>query len=396
MMLGEAGRSSSTAPRDDARRRRIERLSSSTSDNMSHGKTTQTVRALLGVACRPRRGERLDRWRAARVAELSRSRIKALIRTAGCRRRGRPGDPEPARQFGRRRSRRRAAAGAGRAAGRGHPARRRLRGRRPHRHRQAGRPRGASGRRHTETGTLVNALIAHCGDSLSGIGGVERPGIVHRLDKDTTGLLVVAKNDGAHQGWPRSSPITAAPARWSAPISPWSGACPSGRAGRSTQPIDRHPHNREKMAVPRAAAARRSPIGRCIERFGRRKAAGRGARSPAAGDRPNAPDPRPPGLDRPPVLGDHVYGAGFTHQGRPAADDAQAPRALGRQALHATAGLRAPAHRRNPRVPVGTARRSRPASCRRVLTARPYDMTRKSQHHTGRNRPGYHGSRRAV
>ncbi len=50
-----------------------------------------------------------------------------------------------------------------------------------------------------ESGTLVNALIAHCGDSLSGIGGVRRPGIVHRLDKDTSGLIVVAKNDKAHQ-----------------------------------------------------------------------------------------------------------------------------------------------------------------------------------------------------
>ena len=50
------------------------------------------------------------------------------------------------------------------------------------------------------TGTLVNALIAHCGDSLSGIGGVRRPGIVHRLDKDTSGLLVVAKTDAAHRG----------------------------------------------------------------------------------------------------------------------------------------------------------------------------------------------------
>lgn len=50
-----------------------------------------------------------------------------------------------------------------------------------------------------ETGTLVNALIAHCGDTLSGIGGVKRPGIVHRLDKDTSGLLVIAKNDAAHQ-----------------------------------------------------------------------------------------------------------------------------------------------------------------------------------------------------
>ncbi len=50
------------------------------------------------------------------------------------------------------------------------------------------------------TGTLVNALIAHCGASLSGVGGVARPGVVHRLDKDTSGLLVAAKNDAAHQG----------------------------------------------------------------------------------------------------------------------------------------------------------------------------------------------------
>ena len=49
------------------------------------------------------------------------------------------------------------------------------------------------------TGTLVNALIAHCGDSLSGVGGVARPGIVHRLDKDTSGLIVVAKHDAAHR-----------------------------------------------------------------------------------------------------------------------------------------------------------------------------------------------------
>jgi len=52
----------------------------------------------------------------------------------------------------------------------------------------------------SETGTLVNALLYHCGDSLSGIGGVKRPGIVHRIDKDTSGLLVVAKSDAAHQG----------------------------------------------------------------------------------------------------------------------------------------------------------------------------------------------------
>ena len=52
----------------------------------------------------------------------------------------------------------------------------------------------------TESGTLVNALLHHCGDSLSGIGGVARPGIVHRLDKDTSGVMVAAKTDAAHQG----------------------------------------------------------------------------------------------------------------------------------------------------------------------------------------------------
>lgn len=51
-----------------------------------------------------------------------------------------------------------------------------------------------------ETGTLVNALLAHCGDSLSGVGGAARPGIAHRIDKDTSGLLVVAKSDAAHRG----------------------------------------------------------------------------------------------------------------------------------------------------------------------------------------------------
>ena len=52
----------------------------------------------------------------------------------------------------------------------------------------------------SETGTLVNALLAHCGASLSGIGGVARPGIVHRLDKDTSGVMVAAKSDAAHRG----------------------------------------------------------------------------------------------------------------------------------------------------------------------------------------------------
>ena len=101
-----------------------------------------------------------------------------------------------------------------------------------------------------ETGTLVNALIAHCGASLSGIGGVKRPGIVHRLDKDTTGLMVVAKNDAAHQS------LTAQFAdhgrtnelRRGYMAFAW-GAIPNRPTGTIVEPIDRHPHAREKMAV---------------------------------------------------------------------------------------------------------------------------------------------------
>lgn len=99
------------------------------------------------------------------------------------------------------------------------------------------------------TGTLVNALIAHCGTSLSGIGGVKRPGIVHRLDKDTTGLMVVAKNDQAHQS------LTAqfadhgrtGPMRRGYMAFAW--GVPSRPHGTIDAPIDRHPHAREKMAV---------------------------------------------------------------------------------------------------------------------------------------------------
>src|SRR5579871_1541501 len=100
------------------------------------------------------------------------------------------------------------------------------------------------------TGTLVNALIAHCGDSLSGIGGERRPGIVHRLDKDTTGLMVVAKNDRAHRklaaqfadhgrsGEPFERSYLAFV--WGAPDRPH---------GTIDKPIDRHPKSRDRMAI---------------------------------------------------------------------------------------------------------------------------------------------------
>ncbi len=100
-----------------------------------------------------------------------------------------------------------------------------------------------------ESGTLVNALIAHCGESLSGIGGVKRPGIVHRLDKDTSGLLVVAKNDLAHQALAaqfadhgRTGPLERA---YLAIV--W--GVPERRRGTVEAALARSTHNREKIVV---------------------------------------------------------------------------------------------------------------------------------------------------
>ena len=96
-----------------------------------------------------------------------------------------------------------------------------------------------------ETGTLVNALLAHCGDSLSGIGGVARPGIVHRLDKDTSGVMVAAKTDRAHQGL---SALFATHDIERTYIALTRGA-PSPEKGRIQTLIGRSPHDRKKMAV---------------------------------------------------------------------------------------------------------------------------------------------------
>ncbi|WP_189045832.1 RluA family pseudouridine synthase [Aliidongia dinghuensis] len=93
--------------------------------------------------------------------------------------------------------------------------------------------------------TLVNALLAHCGDSLTGIGGVKRPGIVHRLDKDTSGLMVVAKTDRAHVA------LSAAFAERTIERAYWAvvWGVPNPREGEIDGPIGRSPVNRKKMAV---------------------------------------------------------------------------------------------------------------------------------------------------
>jgi 23S rRNA pseudouridine1911/1915/1917 synthase len=94
-------------------------------------------------------------------------------------------------------------------------------------------------------GTLVNALIAHCGDSLSGIGGVKRPGIVHRLDKDTTGIMVVAKTDAAHQHLSRQFAERAVERAYLALV--W--GVPNPLQGSIAGAIGRDPRDRKRMAV---------------------------------------------------------------------------------------------------------------------------------------------------
>ena len=100
-----------------------------------------------------------------------------------------------------------------------------------------------------ESGTLVNALIAHCGASLSGIGGVRRPGIVHRLDKDTTGLMVVAKNDQAHQSLTAQFADHGRTGPMQRGYMAFIWGVPGRQRGTVDAPIDRHPYAREKMAV---------------------------------------------------------------------------------------------------------------------------------------------------
>lgn len=94
-------------------------------------------------------------------------------------------------------------------------------------------------------GTLVNALIAHCGESLSGIGGVRRPGIVHRLDKDTSGLIVAAKTDAAHRALLEGFSDHTIRRIYQALV--W--GVPTPKVGEISGKIGRSPRDRKKMAV---------------------------------------------------------------------------------------------------------------------------------------------------
>lgn len=106
------------------------------------------------------------------------------------------------------------------------------------------------------SGTLVNALLFHCGESLSGINGVLRPGIVHRIDKDTSGLLLVAKNDFAHRGLAQQIQAHSLTREYLAVVY---GNLKED-AGTVDAPIGRHPVERKKMAVLRNSPAAREAV----------------------------------------------------------------------------------------------------------------------------------------
>jgi 23S rRNA pseudouridine1911/1915/1917 synthase len=201
------------------------------------------------------------------------------------------------------------------------------------------------------TGTLVNALIAHCGMSLSGIGGERRPGIVHRLDKDTTGVMVVAKNDRAHQALAaqfadhgksdESFERSYLALVWGAPNRPH---------GVVDKPIDRHPKARDHMAV-RQGGREAVTHWQVLERY----AGKAGPRRIGKAGKPAKPEAPVASLVAcrletgrthqirvhlasigHPVMGDQVYGGGFRTKSALLSPEAQAALGtLGRQALHA-------------------------------------------------------------
>ena len=183
------------------------------------------------------------------------------------------------------------------------------------------------------SGTLVNALIAHCGDSLSGIGGVRRPGIVHRLDKDTSGLLVVAKTDQAHRGLAalfadhgRTLPLTRT---YRAIV--WGK--PDRVFGSVDAPIGRHPTDRLRMAVVHEERGREA-----ITHWRRETELGAEASAIACNletGRTHQIRVHMAHIGHP-VIGDPLYAKGFATKASKLGETARATvEGLGRQALHA-------------------------------------------------------------
>jgi 23S rRNA pseudouridine1911/1915/1917 synthase len=191
--------------------------------------------------------------------------------------------------------------------------------------------------------TLVNALIAHCGKSLSGIGGVARPGIVHRLDKDTSGLLVVAKTDRAHRALSEQFADHGREGELERTYLALVWGTPSRRSGSIDAPIGRHPTSRTKMAVVPTSKGGREAVThyRVLQTFGQRP--GTHGSAPVASllecrlETGRTHQVRvhlaSAGM---PLIGDPVYSTGYKSKARTLPTKLQAKLAdFKRQALHA-------------------------------------------------------------
>ena len=184
-----------------------------------------------------------------------------------------------------------------------------------------------------ETGTLVNALIAHCGDSLSGIGGVKRPGIVHRLDKDTSGLLVIAKNDKAHQSLSEQFAAHGRDGKLEREYLAFIWGTPERRAGTVSTGLERSSSNRQKMAVSNSQTAREAITHwKLEENFG----AASLIRCQLETGRTHQIRVHMAHIGHP-LLGDGTYGSGFASSKAKLSPDARESLGYLRgQALHAT------------------------------------------------------------
>ena len=184
------------------------------------------------------------------------------------------------------------------------------------------------------SGTLVNALLHRCGAELSGIGGVRRPGIVHRLDKDTTGLMVAAKSERAHRGL---MDLFADHGRSGSLVRDYLAAVwtlPDRSAGTVDAPLGRHPHQRERMAVLRDSRGRHAVTHWAVEE--RFPPAAALLRCRLETGRTHQIRVHMAEIGHP-LIGDMVYGAGFKTKASALGDAGRAAvAALGRQALHAT------------------------------------------------------------